>query len=377
MSQAVFGIWVPFYPLVLVQAGIPTEQITPLMALAPLSMIILGPFAGRLADRNSVLGLRAIAFLSLFVAPGYYLASGLASHIAVSALFFCCMTPMAIFCDNIAIKTAHQGGHTYASIRLFGAGGFAVATFVSPSLMSWLGAASFATLIFCALAATACASLLLDSEKLKGAAEGEGTKEESAEEPLAKEQKRSYGLPIYLSIVGLYFVGHSCYDSGFSLHMSILGGSDAMVGYGWAIAQASELVAFGFGALLVTRFGGYPVAAFCMLVAVGRWLLLAWLADPNYVLVSQVLHAVTIGLFQLSLVALLTRMVGLKNIGKALGAEFAVMGCGQLIGMGSAGTLLSNSVSTLYLAAAAAGTLSLVLFLLARGPLRRAAGGVG
>jgi MFS transporter, PPP family, 3-phenylpropionic acid transporter len=168
--------------------------------------------------------------------------------------------------------------------------------------------------------------------------------------------------PAYLLAMlatAVYYAGHSAFDAYFSLHLSRLGYSDRFVGAAWSIGVAAEIALMLLAPRFIHRIGSGALLLGCAGAAVARWTLLATVSAATPLLLAQTLHAVTFGLWYLSLVKFAQERApaSLQSFASAF------MGLGMVVGYLAGGHLLDRAGGfALYRAAAIAAAAALVLY---------------
>ena len=147
---------------------------------------------------------------------------------------------------------------------------------------------------------------------------------------------------LFLAASAVYYSAHAAYDSCFSLHLRRLGETDAFVGVAWAVGVAAEIVFM----LAAPRFMGKrdsgALLTLCAAVAATRWALLSWGTSQAALLASQTLHAITFGLWYLSLVKFAQEQAPDHLRTSLQSFAYAFMGVGMVTGFLAGGQALEH-----------------------------------
>ena len=133
------------------------------------------------------------------------------------------------------------------------------------------------------------------------------------------------------------------------------------------MAQLSEIVAFAVSGNAIRRLGAQTLLIVVFIIATIRWGLLALVSVPMFILATQVLHAVTFGLFQPAVIEVVSSWPDLRARNTSMGLVYAGFGTGQAVGMMFAGTLLEWSTALLFGAACGTTVVALGFLLVSHG----------
>lgn len=134
-------------------------------------------------------------------------------------------------------------------------------------------------------------------------------------------------------------LSHGTYYAFFTIQLNELGYDKTLIAWLWAIGVISEIAVFFF---MVALFKAYPVRTLILLslgLTLLRWLMTGYLADYlGWMLLSQLLHAASFGLFHAAAIHLIDRYFQGRHHGKGQ-AVFAASshGLGGALGMLLAG----------------------------------------
>jgi len=126
---------------------------------------------------------------------------------------------------------------------------------------------------------------------------------------VSSEQEQSNGTsfrsillkPHVISLMLVCFLiqtGHGAYYTFFSIYLEEHGYSSSFIGMAWVVGAISEVIIYVFIHRVISRFGLRVLMILTLILAVARWILLAWYVDNVAILLfSQCLHAATFGIY--------------------------------------------------------------------------------
>ena len=154
------------------------------------------------------------------------------------------------------------------------------------------------------------------------------------------------------------------YQTFFTIHLERLGLSRTFAGAAWALAAASELIVMLCWARMCERASAraWLIAALASFPL--RWVLSLFAHDAFMLLVAQLTHALTFGVFYLAAVQTVDALVpdGLRASAQGLYAS-VTFGLGDLLGNALAGILYEPlGMARLYVGATAVSAVATVLY---------------
>jgi MFS transporter, PPP family, 3-phenylpropionic acid transporter len=320
----VVGGYTAFMPLWLKSCGLANGDIALILALT----MVLRPFAsiafGVLRDRagaaskvafySSLAALASLIFVALW-RTHWAIAFGIAAHAVFSA-------PLIPLADAFALETVRDKSK-YGRMRLFGSFGFVFA-----SVLVGYAAAAFGSdsIILCLIAGTLAVSVASwVVQKELPLARRPPTMHE---EPHMRQFIRSASLSRFgLFLIAASAVGssHALYYTFGTAYMLSLGYTATAAGLLWAIAVLAEIVLFRFSGVIVTKVSPYGLMFAASLACILRWLMLSTEPALFFLVLSQALHALTFGAYNLSYVFFI-RQAFPRALGTAQGVFAALTG---------------------------------------------------
>ncbi len=284
------GIFSSFVSLFFAQHGISAQQIGILMALMQVTRIFGPNMWGALADhsqrRVGVLRLTAIAALLSFL--GMFWAQTFVAFFIL--MFFINFFTSAHGPLSAAALVTETNGDVrwYGRLRLWGSVGFICTVFGAGKLLDMWGVA-YLPALSCAM----LASVVLASFSMRENAPVVAQQESVSVLSLFKQPE----VTAFFTSVALMVMAHSALYVFYSLYLEKLGYDKTVIGAMWSLGAIAEIVIFYFQAPIFRFFGVRQLMLASLVIAVARFLMIAWGAEMLWLLVlAQILHAATFGI---------------------------------------------------------------------------------
>ncbi|WP_426452327.1 MFS transporter [Paenibacillus sp. S-38] len=348
-----------YFPLYFQSKGFSTLQIGLLYSVGPMIGIVSNLFWGVMSDRfrtvKKVLVLILIGQLTMAFLVFRSDAFGLL--MLLMGVFFFFQTPMTSLSDSLSLLTASRTGKSYASFRVWGSIGFAFAALVFGQLLRSYGSGLTVVLVLGTISCSLALSLFLKDAREAG----------------VKKPDFSGLMPIigsrpfvaFMLTVLVLSIAHRMNDGFLALFLQRLGADASIVGNSWMASALSEIPVF----FLLSKYGHklkeLPLLAVCAAMYAFRFLLMSQVENPQWVIVIQLMHSVSFGVFLFTCIRYIQSVVPdqFRASGQAL---FAITWSG-LAGLlsGLLGGWLFNSWSphAMYGAASALALLGMLGFL--------------
>jgi len=352
------GIFLPYWPLYLESIGLGPVQIGILAAIVVVTKIFAAYFWGWVVDhtarRMPVIRLAsllsAVTFAAVFLVQGFW---GLALILFVFSFFWSAALPQV---EAATLSHLGESTHAYAAIRLWGSIGFILAVWSLGLVFEHAGIRHTPLLILISLAVVWMASLAIPRE---AAAHHDGEVTGLLSILASREVLAFFG------ICFLMLASHGPYYTFFSIYLEGNGYSKTVIGEMWALGVIAEVLIFLFMRRLLGMFTLKILLMSSLLCACLRWLLIGLLVDNlAWLIVAQVLHAATFGLYHAVAIQYVHRFFKgrLQGRGQALYSSTS-FGAGMAMGSLVSGYIW-NSAGAEFCFTAAAG-LSLLAFIIA------------
>ncbi|MHB8916716.1 MAG: MFS transporter [Desulfocucumaceae bacterium] len=329
------GIFLPFLPLLLKNNGLSNWQVGVLFSIGPLVVVTMQPAWGFVSDRLKtvkklvVFQLVVTAFLSLLV----FRLRSFELLFPALLLFNIFSYPIIPLTDSLTLSSVKsQGGH-YGGFRLWGSLGFGLSAAIFGMVFRVYGlhlfpACYFLLLLFC----IAVSLFMVDAEYIGRRA---GLTDMKA---LVSSRK----VMVFLFLTALLSSSNRANDAFLGVYLMEIGGSAQTVGYAWMVAALSEVPVMAAGGVLLTRYSELRLLAVAAAFFTARWALFAVVTDPGLIVLIQLTHSLSFGLFFICSVSYLSKLVPdrLRSSGQGLLSCFL----GGLAGI--AGSILGGMVMT-------------------------------
>lgn len=285
------GAFAPYFSLYLDALGYSAAMIGVIMTVPQLMRIFAPHLWGYLSDRNGRhvdvarwTGIAGTAcFMGVFAGQGF---AWIFLCLALWSFFWSAALPLV---ETTTLNHLGERGADYGRIRLWGSIGFIVAVIG----IGWvLDRTAIAALLWF-VAATMIGILVA----LWRVPEGRRARTEGEHEPILQVLKRREVVTLIVACF-LMALAHGPYYTFFSIHLVDLGYSKTAIGWLWAIGVIAEIVVFACLPWFYRRFTHHALLMWSLALAVLRFALIAWAADrPAVLVIAQILHAATFGVF--------------------------------------------------------------------------------
>lgn len=346
------GLFLPFFPLVLAEAGLGAAEIGSLLALPLLIRLVANPLVSALADRYLRPG-QAIALLSAVACAGFgalFLVSGFWPTALVLAATSLAWGPLVPISDALAARVQRRGGGDYGRMRLWGSIAFVVANLVGGLLVGAWSSSVVLGGILAGLAVSAVVGWFLPLARLRD--------ESAPDEAQAPEPGRGAAIlyaPSFLIViaaVGLVQASHAAYYTFSALYWSQAGLGGTQVGLLWGLGVVTEVLLFSMAARIGARIGSGGLLALGAVAAVVRWLAFPFAVDLWTISALQLLHGLTFGATHLGGVAYVARMAPPQWAGAAQGIASTIVGVMSATATALAGVLYAQGAEPAFFAMA-------------------------
>lgn len=329
---SILGIYFPYWNLYLSDLNFSPEAIGQLMAVILVSQIFV-PYWWSWVGDAFFSRIQLIRFIAVALPLFFGLTIWFDSYLSLLLILLVFGIFWHGFLPQIEAITLHSLGHQsqhYSTIRLWGAVGFIVMVVAVAPLVSHYGTRLIPVLISSSLLALAVTSFLIRARRVYPTP------------PLSIKPflKRPEVLALLLVCFLMQF-SHGPYYTFFSIYLRDHGYSDAWIGQIWALGVVAEVIILLFMYRLLPRWGAPMLLLASIIATAGRWVLLAFFPDSAaMVVVVQVLHALTVGLYHAAAINLLHFFFiqGVRGRGQALYSSVS-FGAGGALGVYLSGVL--------------------------------------
>ncbi|MEW9698497.1 MFS transporter [Paenibacillus sp. SI8] len=352
------GIVVTFFPLYFDYKGYTKIQIGLLYSIGPLIGIATNLLWGFLSDRfQTVKKIMIILIFGQLVTAILVFTAGWFSLLYIClAMFFFFQQPVNSLNDSQLMLNVSASGKSYASFRIWGSIGFALSAGGFGMLLRHYG--SGLTPILC-LTTISCSLVIVFL--LKDARKGGKKMEFGGMLNTVRSRKFIW----FLVLIIIMAVSHRFNDGFLALYMRQLGASDSLIGYAWMTSALSEIPMFFFLSKYGHRYKELPLLAFAGIAYTVRFVIMGFVQDPSWVILVQILHSVTFGVFLFTAIRYIGQIIPdeYRSSGQAIFAVAWSSIAGLISGTIGGWTFDSWGGSTVYFIAASLSLLAAVGFM--------------
>jgi PPP family 3-phenylpropionic acid transporter len=360
---ALYGAWIPFWPLYLKELGYGAAAIGLLAGILQGTKIIAPHLWGWLADRGAlnrdssrirIVRSGAVAatlvFAFIFVRNDFI---ALAVIIAGYSFFWNAVLSQFEVVTLAHLRNAYQ---RYSLIRVWGSIGFIVSVAGLGFVFEWAPLGWLPALLLLLLAGIAISSFLVE----------EPARTDPIERSGSGSLRAVLRQPVVLAFLASCFLmqlGHGPYYTFFSVYLENHAYSRAQTGLLWSVGVVAEVVLFMNMHRLYNRYSLRFILLASLGLAALRWLVIAVCVDSlPMLLIAQCLHAATFASYHAVAIELVRRLFagGLEGRGMALYSGVC-WGGGAALGAVGSGLLWSVSEPLTFLAASVASLLALII----------------
>ncbi|GGF69711.1 MFS transporter [Paenibacillus albidus] len=304
---------VSYFPLFYTHLGFSSSQVGFLYALGPLISILSNLFWSMMSDRLGTIKKIIVLLLAgqLITALLLARASDFSSVMFILSLFYFFYYPIFPLADTMAIKMAQRYGRNFISIRVFGSVGYAFFALTVGYALRALGSSwSMAVCIIIVIGA------LLITIGLKDVKPTPGLQEQ--EEDILNKPRSADGLKQILlrkevlwffSCVFVLALGHRMNEAFLTLSLKQLGAGEEVIGWALLASAVSEIPIFFLLSKYGERFKELPLLALASLMYAMRFLFMSLAQHPGSIIAIQALHSVSFGIFYVTGVRYITRII--------------------------------------------------------------------
>lgn len=352
---AVLGVLVPYWGLYLKSLGFGPQHIGFLMAIPLATKIVAPNIWGWLADSVSggrsllpvAAALALLVFTTLFAIERFL---WLALAMVGFSFFWNATLPSM---EATTLNFLGDRWHRYGEVRLWGSVGFIALVWSMGWIIDGYGPAMVLPAITLLLTGMWLSVISVPRRATPGTDPDTGASDAN---PLLEPR-----VAAFLLCCMLMQASHAPFYAFFTLYLEHHGYNKSLIGGLWALGVAAEIVVFVYMHRLFGLFRIATLLQLSFMVTVLRWLLVALLPQSlPVILVSQLLHAITFGVYHASAIQLIHRLFRARHQhrGQALYSSMS-FGVGGAVGSLYSGWLWEYAgPGAIYLVAAAVALVS-------------------
>jgi PPP family 3-phenylpropionic acid transporter len=218
----------------------------------------------------------------------------------VILIFYFFQTPVNGLNDSQTLLYAAKTGKSYASFRVMGSFGFAVAAVSFGYIIRVPDKLSIAVLSICTIAVTLAISLGLKDDRESGKKMGFSG---------LFQVLMSRKVLVFFVLLFLLALAARVNDSFLSLYLIELGADPSIVGISWMVSALSEIPIF----FLLGRYGNrmheLPLLGIGAVFYALRFLIMSLPLEPHWIIVTQAMHSVSFGIFLITAIRYMQALI--------------------------------------------------------------------
>ncbi|MBY9082490.1 MFS transporter [Paenibacillus sp. HN-1] len=312
---AIYGTCVlalSYFPLFYSHLGFSSAQVGVLYSIGPLISMLSNLFWSMLSDRLGTV--RKIMFIllagQLVTALLLSQATEFSTVMVILSCFYFFYYPVYPLADTMAIQTAERRGRNFITIRLFGSLGYAFFALSMGYLLRSLGISWSITLCTIIIAVSLGIALLLRDA---GRKRSRKTADEADRTPDAAKGLRAILLRReviwFFACVFVLALSYRMNDAFLTVSMKHLGAGEELIGWALLASALSEIPVLFLLGKYGDKFKEVPLLVVACLMFGLRFLLMSSAQQPVLVILIQLMHSVTFGIFYVTSVRYITRLI--------------------------------------------------------------------
>lgn len=284
------ALFIPFLPVFLTEQGLTPSQIGLIVGTGGFVTIITQPLWGVISDRTKTI--RKVMLLLIVMASifGFFLfdSKQFLSLVIFAMLVYFFLMPIDPLTESLNFTVAEAQRISYGSIRTYGALGYAVLSLITGYLMSYLGLSSVAVLfVILGIISFAIVWKMPDAPV--------------SSTPVTKEGLKNFlsnrKTLLFLLLCFISSVPARMNDTFLGVHIRNLGGNTEMVGQAFFLAAASEIAVFSLSFWWLRNGKELMVITIAAFFFFVRFFASAWISDPQWLAILQVMQMLTFPIF--------------------------------------------------------------------------------
>jgi len=288
MTQALV---VSFLPLYFLDFGFDARQIGLLYSIGPIISIFSNMIMGFISDKKqTIVKIVRILYAIQFITIGLvHQIDSFSIVCLVMTLFYFCYTTINPLNDSLIMLSSRSTKKPYALIRLFGSLGFALSAYAFGVILREIGTSHTINLMLITLFISFIFTFVLkDYHEQKNSSI-------NLKELLALLKQKH--VVLFFTFLFLISTAHRMYEGFLAITLRGLGAPDSLIGLAWLISATSEIPILFLLGKYGHKFKELPLIIFASLMYALRMFIISVVKDPSIVLITQLMHSVTFGIY--------------------------------------------------------------------------------
>jgi PPP family 3-phenylpropionic acid transporter len=351
------GVFLPYFNLYCYHLGFSGVQIGALSSLRSVVLVVFSLAWGMIADRFHVRKPLYVLcnIVSTLIWSFYFLADTFWMMFLITACYGVFYAPIIAFLEAFSMDLLGSGKSGYGRIRVWGSIAFIVVVTMVGWVLGWLPIKAILVFIF-------TGSVLLSLVGLKMPA-AIGTSKVSFWRSIRAFVNQR--VLVFLFCALLMLASHGAYYGFFSIYLESRGFSSSFIGVAWALAIIAEILVMINSKRIFQYVSLEKALATAFIIAVLRWVLLGTVHSWYAILMLQILHAGTYGMFHMASILYMDRLSpeGTKTLGQSINNAMTY-GLGLMVGFFISGFLYERTEAPfIFMASALLALLGGVIFM--------------
>ncbi len=321
----IMGIFLPYFNLYCYHIDFTGFQIGVLSAVRSVALILFPMIWGALADHFQKRRPIYIFcnFASMAIWALYLYTIDFFAMLLISIFYGIFYAPIISFLEAFTMDVLDKEKKSYGRIRGWGSFAFIMTVIVMGKVIDAYSIDIILVLILAGSVLQAIISVKIPDVRV----EKKGAFTTKAKTLLTRR------MIVFLFCAFLMLASHATYYGFFSIHLEELGYGSTFIGLAWAFASIAEIVVMIKSDGIFKHFSIEHLLIVSFMVAALRWLLLFFTSSPFAIMLLQMLHAITYGVFHIASILYIDAMApaGTKTLGQAVN-NATTYGLGLMVG---------------------------------------------
>ncbi|MBW2296570.1 MAG: MFS transporter [Deltaproteobacteria bacterium] len=334
------GIFLPYFNLYCYHLGFNGVQIGILSSLRSVVLVLFALIWGAIADRFQIR--RTLYILcnlaSTLIWGLYFFSDVFWELLLITACYGVFYAPIIAFLEAFSMDLLGKEKRGYGRIRAWGSTSFIATVTVVGWVLGWLPIQVILVFIFIGGVLQTLVGMKIPPISTKSKALfSSGMK--------AFINQRTL---VFLFCAFLMLASHGAYYGFFSIYLESLGFGSGFIGFAWALASIAEILVMINSKKIFQYLSFERALTISFIVASLRWVLLGSFYSWYAILMFQILHAGTYGMFHVASILYMDRLspAGAKTLGQSMNNAMTY-GLGLMTGFFFSGIIYENSGAVL------------------------------
>jgi PPP family 3-phenylpropionic acid transporter len=328
----VSGVYLPFFNLYCYHLGFNGIQIGAISSLRSMVLVVFSIAWSLIADRFQMRKPIYVlcAWLSTGIWTAYFFSESYWIIFFITGCYGLFYAPIISFLEAFTIDMLGEQKNSYGSIRAWGSISFITMVMVLGYFIDLFSIKIILWVIFIGSMFQAACSMRMPNIIRAG------------NEDFFSRAKSflSRRVVVFLFCAFLMLVSHGMYYGFFSIHLATLGYGSMFIGFAWALASIAEIMIMINSKWIFKHLSYEKALIISFMVAAIRWILTGYVSSPFAILLLQLLHAMTYGMFHIASILFIDLLSPdkTKTLGQAIN-NGTTYGLGLMVGFFLSGVL--------------------------------------